>query len=90
MTETPPAPATLQLSDLKTGVSCHVIQITGDDDVVSRRLHDAGFWPGTHVQVSRKAPFGDPTQYNLHGYRLALRKSEASRIEVSVQDNADE
>lgn len=51
-------------------------------DAIARRLVDLGFRPGTEVLVERVAPLGDPVQYRLHGYRLALRKAEARRVLV--------
>jgi len=59
-----------------------VTGVTGGD-AIARRLVDLGFRPGTEVYVERVAPFGDPIQYRLHGYRLALRKSEARRVLIA-------
>ena len=39
----------------------------------------------TEVRVERVAPLGDPIQFRLHGYRLALRKSEARRVLVMAR-----
>jgi ferrous iron transport protein A len=49
---------------------------------VSRRLLDLGFTPDTRVQMVRRAPLGDPTSYELRGYRICLRHSEADRVQV--------
>lgn len=65
----------------RKGATVQVVGVVGDDPV-ARRLIDLGFRPGTEVQVERVAPFGDPVQYRLHGYRLALRKCEARRVLV--------
>jgi len=66
------------------GVVVKVVGVEGDD-ALARRLEDLGFWRGTEVRVERVAPFGDPVQFRLHGYRLALRKSEARRVLVEAQ-----
>jgi len=58
-----------------------VVRIDGDD-AIARRLADLGFWPGTEVELVRRAPFGDPIQLSLRGFRLALRKAEARRVVV--------
>ncbi|MFO0745684.1 MAG: FeoA family protein [Myxococcota bacterium] len=58
-----------------------VVRVDGDD-AVTRRLVDLGFWPGTEVSLVRKAPLGDPGEYALRGYRLALRRGEARRVIV--------
>ncbi len=69
------------LDTLRRGDAVVVLEVTGDD-AVARRLKDLGFWPGTEVRVEHVAPFGDPVAYRLHGYRLALRRREASRVRV--------
>lgn len=73
------APRTLDRA--APGAVVRVIGVDGDD-ALARRLEDLGFWRGSEVRVDRVAPFGDPVQFRLHGYRLALRKSEAKRVLV--------
>jgi Fe2+ transport system protein FeoA len=51
-------------------------------DALARRLAAAGLWPGAAVELITRAPFGDPMLFRLHGYRLALRRAEADRVEV--------
>lgn len=51
-------------------------------DAVGDRLLDLGLVPGTPVLVLRRAPLGDPSVYELRGYQLCLRRSEAERIAV--------
>ena len=47
-----------------------------------------GFLPDTPVSLIRRAPMGDPGIYELRGYQLCLRRSEASRIRVRrLEDN---
>ncbi len=69
------------LDEVLPGCTICVVRVEGDD-ALSRRLISLGFWPGTAVEVVRRAPFGDPTQFSLRGYRLALRRSEAVRVIV--------
>ena len=40
------------------------------DGPVDQRLRDLGLVPGTTVRTLRRAPLGDPTEYELRGYRL--------------------
>jgi len=47
-----------------------------------RRLLDLGFVPNTRIGVLKRAPLGDPMLYELRGYRLCLRRSEADRVRV--------
>jgi ferrous iron transport protein B len=41
-----------------------------------------GFVSGTLVKAIKKAPLQDPAEYELMGYRVSLRRSEAELIEV--------
>ncbi|MBL8736535.1 MAG: ferrous iron transport protein A, partial [Planctomycetes bacterium] len=34
------------------------------------------------VECLGQAPFGDPLRFRLHGYRLALRRSEAATVRI--------
>ena len=43
---------------------------------------DMGMVNGAQIEMVRAAPLGDPIAYRLRGYRLSLRRSEASLIEV--------
>jgi ferrous iron transport protein A len=51
---------------------------------IGRRLLDLGLLPDTPVKVLRRAPLGDPSIYELRGYRLCLRKGDAARVRVSI------
>lgn len=52
---------------------------------VSRgRLADLGLVPGTEVKVIRRAPFGDPIEIEVRGYRLCLRGADLAGLCVRV------
>ncbi len=72
------------LSELPPGSEGYVEGVVGEDPL-AQRLWDMGFWPGTPVEVLRRAPFGGPGQYRMRGYRLALRRDEAARIRMRIQ-----
>ncbi len=72
----------MTLDRLRSGDSASVVGVDGDD-VLARRLGDFGFRPGTRVELLRRAPLGDPAEIRLHGFRVALRRTEARRIRVS-------
>jgi ferrous iron transport protein A len=59
-----------------------IIKRIGGNGAVRRRLMDMGLVRGVNVEVLRTAPLGDPVEYKLRGYYLALRKSEAELIEI--------
>lgn len=54
---------------------------------ITTRLERVGFIAGTRVMVERRAPLGDPTVYELRGYRLGLRSEAAALIKVQVIDD---
>ena len=43
-----------------------------------------GLTPGTDVRLMGVAPLGDPLELELRGYRLSVRKREASRVEIEL------
>ena len=71
------------LAKLTVGQRGRVAAIEGADDVTLRLL-EMGLTPGVELSLLGVAPLGDPIEIELRGYRLSLRKSEASRIDVEV------
>ena len=71
------------LTDLPIGEDARVIAVNGAGRVTTRLL-EMGVIPGVTVQVIKMAPFGDPIEIRVRGYSLAMRRSEADAIEVSV------
>ena len=69
------------LSELPIGSTATVTKILGAD-AVTTRLMEMGLVPGVTVAIHGTAPLGDPIEIELRGYRLSLRKSEASRVEI--------
>ncbi len=53
------------------------------EPTIARRLMELGLTPGTVVELIRRAPLGDPLEITVRGVHLWLRRSEASRIDVS-------
>ena len=45
-----------------------------------------GVTPGVEIRRLGAAPLGDPLEFELRGYRLSLRKSEAQHIEIDHRD----
>ena len=69
------------LSHLAPGDSA---RLSGFSDEIPEHLRNRvlalGFVPGTEVKSVRRAPFGDPTEYELRGGRVSLRRSEAALL----------
>ena len=74
--------------ELPVGESGRVLKIVGTNDV-SRRLLEMGVTPGVEIRRIGTAPLGDPLEFELRGYRLSLRKSEAQQIEIDHRDTED-
>lgn len=55
---------------------------------IAQRLMEMGVVPGVSIQVIKSAPFGDPIEIRLLGYSLAIRRNEASAIEVEGQTSS--
>ena len=73
----------LTLTNLPVGREARVTAVNGTGRV-TRRLMEMGVIPGVAVQVVKTAPLGDPIEIRVRGYSLAMRKSEADAIEVSI------
>jgi Fe2+ transport system protein FeoA len=77
----------VSLAQLRPGQS-GVVESVAPDDAVTQRLRDLGFVAGTRIAVLRAAPLGDPVLYELRGYELSLRRSEASRVRIRSVDGS--
>jgi ferrous iron transport protein A len=71
----------MTLAELTPGGRAEVLAVAGCDDL-STRLLEMGLTPGVVVEYVGAAPLGDPLEFELRGYRLSLRRSEARRVEV--------
>ena len=74
----------MTLAELRDGSTAVVEQIDGEDEL-SIRLMEMGLVPGAAVTRVGAAPLGDPLEFELRGYRLSLRKSEAARVAVAAK-----
>jgi ferrous iron transport protein A len=69
----------------KLGVGCQgsVVSVGGAEDV-RRRLLEMGLCTGAKVEVVRRAPMGDPTEFRLRGYHLSLRDEQSRHVRVAT------
>jgi Fe2+ transport system protein FeoA len=77
-----PAPAPPVTLDALAPGETGIVDCLAGDGPIDQRLRDLGLVPGTQVRVLRRAPLGDPTEYELRGYRLCLRRTEGARVRV--------
>ncbi len=71
----------MTLADLKTGEKGIIVKVRGRG-AFRKRIIEMGFVVGKQVMVIRNAPLKDPIEYNIMGYEVSLRRSEAALIEV--------
>lgn len=69
------------LDRLPVGQIARIVVVTGDDGI-SIRLMEMGLTEGEEIKLLGFAPLGDPIEFEVRGYRVSLRCSEARRIEV--------
>jgi len=79
-------PRQVTLDTLKVGQRGIVVHIEGQGPA-RRRMLDMGLVPGTEVKVVRVAPFGDPIEFQVKGYSLSLRKTEARNVIVEIDES---
>lgn len=79
----PTIPEQMTLDKVEPGQSARVILVRGGGQV-KKRITEMGLTRGAVVTVERIAPMGDPMDVKIRGYRLSLRKDEASRVVVEV------
>lgn len=71
------------LADLEPGQRAQVQRISVFG-ALGLRLREMGLVPGTEIRLVRRAPLGDPLQFEVRGYQLSLRSTEAGCVEVEA------
>jgi len=69
------------LADLKVGDRAIIASIEGEDGVAVR-LMEMGLTEEEEISLIGFAPFGDPIEFEIRGYRISLRSSEAARVHI--------
>ncbi|HWD40121.1 MAG TPA: FeoA domain-containing protein [Fimbriimonas sp.] len=75
----------MTFANLRQGMRARIVATTGQT-ANSTRLQEMGLTVGTIFKVVKVAPFGDPVEIDLRGYRLCLRKQETGDFEVEPVD----
>ena len=87
----------VRLSELKVKQTAIISKVnrtladsSGSPDLIASRLETLGFVPGTQVKVITKGIFGgDPLLIQVGFTRFALRKAEAEKIDIHLENNND-
>ena len=69
------------LIDLKNNESAVITKVIGHGSF-RKRITEMGFVKGKSVKVIKNAPLQDPIEYEIMGFRVSIRRSEARLIEV--------
>jgi Fe2+ transport system protein FeoA len=56
----------------------------GGERMLRARMLQMGIVPGAKLEVIRRAPFSDPVEIQIRGYRIALRQEECRHIVVAA------
>ncbi len=70
-----------RLTDLPTGGRGVIVHVLGQG-AFRKRISEMGFVKGQLVRVIKNAPMKDPVEYEIMGYKVSLRRSEAELIEI--------
>jgi Fe2+ transport system protein FeoA len=70
-----------KLSELEPGYTGVVVKIAGDAST-RRRIMDMGVVRKSTIKVIRRAPLGDPVEFEIKDYNLTLRKRDAENVLV--------
>ena len=82
-------PTSTHLHLLRPGQRAMITKINGAS-ALRRRLIEMGIVKGETILIERHAPLGDPIEYLIKGYHLALRREEANEIEVLLLGAGDD
>ncbi|WP_340021916.1 FeoA family protein [Paenibacillus sp. FSL K6-1096] len=76
--------ASCSLLHLQPGSTGSIHSIEGMNPVLRRRLADLGVSEGVVIRLKGKGPFLGPVTLECNGQLFAIRRKEASLIEVKV------
>ncbi|AYF54688.1 ferrous iron transport protein A [Clostridium botulinum C] len=72
-----------KLSDINVGKLAKVNGLNSNG-LIRERMLALGLTRGATIKVIQRGPSGDPTIYDIRGAMIALRREEASLINVSL------
>ena len=79
---------TLTLASLEKGQSAVIAGFAPEcRQEVRQRLLDLGFVRGSSISVENVSPLSDPVAYNIHNTQIALRKSDALCVLITLEEN---
>mgnify|MGYP002868409665 CR=1 FL=1 len=73
----------MKIEDMNTGQTARISKIDLSHPS-SFRLLEYGFTPGQEIKLMNKSFFNDPLAVSLRGALIAIRKSDADCIEITL------
>lgn len=70
----------MHLSELKPGEKAVILGF--NDGRLQEKLMEMGCLPGTEIECTMIAPFGNPVAFKISGYMLSMRLEEADTINI--------
>jgi len=78
----------MTLNELPVGKTA-IISKVGGEGALRCHFLDMGIIPKTKVKMEKTAPMGDPLELQIRGYELSIRKEDAQKIEVEMEENPE-
>lgn len=72
----------MNLTEVKHGDTCRIIDLSRLNTIVQKRLMDLGVIEGVEICCKNVMPFGGPFMLEVCGQCLSLRKKDVHCIEV--------
>ena len=72
----------VRLSDLRIGAEALVLQIA--DPQLKLALLRIGLLEGDKVVLTEQAPLGGPMAFRVRGGKIAMRRSDAARVQIKL------
>ena len=76
------------LSELQTGEKAVVVRVAGHG-AFRKRIIEMGFIKGVTVESIQNAPLNDPIKYRIMNFEVSLRRSDATKIEIVGEQEAE-
>ncbi|GJH40247.1 hypothetical protein RCZ04_07970 [Capnocytophaga sp. HP1101] len=77
----------LNLASLKINQTAVIAGFTPDcSQEVRQRLLDLGFVRGAKIKIENISPLADPIAYTIHHTQIALRKTDAQCVVITIEE----
>lgn len=77
----------MELTQLKKGQVGKILKV--EESPFRDKLMEMGCVPGSLISLLMKAPLGDPLAFEIEGYTLSMRKSEAKSIVIELETHTE-